>query len=377
MERPPGSIIEHFSALTDPRMDRTKLHKLIDIVTIALCGMICGADTWVDIENFGRAKEAWLRQFLELPNGIPSHDTFGDVFSRLDPEEFQRCFLNWVQAVQAATQGQVIAVDGKTARRAHDGRLGKSAIHMVSAWATQNRLVLAQVKVNDKSNEITAIPEVLRMLALSGCIVTIDAMGCQTAIARLIVEQDADYVLAVKKNQGCLHEDVQDLFAGAAEVAFREVPHTYHQTTNKDHGRIEVRQCWAISDPEYLAHVRRAHTWEKLRTVVMVRRERRIGAQSTVETAYYISSLPNDARRLLEITRTHWRIENEMHWVLDIAFREDDSRFRKDYGAQNLAVLRHIALNLLKQERTARCGVQGKRLKADWDEDYLLRVLGH
>jgi len=377
METPPSSILEHFSALTDPRMDRTKLHKLIDIVTIALCGMICGADTWVDIESFGRAKEAWLRQFLALPNGIPSHDTFGDVFSRLDPEEFQRCFLNWVQAVQDATQGQVIAVDGKTARRSHDGRLGKRAIHMVSAWATQNRLVLAQVKVNDKSNEITAIPEVLHMLALSGCIVTLDAMGCQTAIAKLIVEQGADYVLAVKKNQGCLHEDIQDLFAGAAEVDFHEVPHTYHRTINKDHGRVEVRQCWAIADPEYLAYVRRAHTWAQLHTVVMVRRERRIGAQSTVETAYYISSLPNDARRLLEITRTHWRIENEVHWVLDIAFREDDSRFRKDYGAQNLAVLRHMALNLLKQEKTAQCGIKGKRLKAGWDEAYLLRVLGH
>jgi predicted transposase YbfD/YdcC len=318
-----------------------------------------------------------LRQFLALPNGIPSHDTFGDVFARLDPEEFQRCFLNWVQAVQEATQGQVIAVDGKTARRTHDGRLGKSAIHMVSAWATQNRLVLAQVKVNAKSNEITAIPEVLHMLALSGCIVTIDAMGCQRAIAKLIVEQGADYVLAVKKNQGCLHEDIQDLFAGAAEVDFHEVPHTYHRTINKDHGRIEVRQCWAIADPEYLAYVRRAYTWAQLHTVVMARRERRIGAQSTVETAYFISSLPNDARRLLEITRTHWRIENEVHWVLDIAFREDDSRFRKDYGAQNLAVLRHMALNLLKQETTAKCGIKGKRLKAGWDEDYLLRVLGH
>ena len=245
---PTGTMAEHFSKLEDPRIDRTKRHKLLDIVATAICGVICGADNWVDIEMFGRAREEWLKGFLELPNGIPSHDTFGEVFSRLDAQQFQSCFLEWVRAVSRLTQGQVVAIDGKTLRRSHDETLGKRAIHMVSAWASANRLVLGQTKVADKSNEITAIPELLRMLELCGCIVTIDAMGCQKEIAQTIIDRDADYVLALKENQGRLHEDVRDLFEGAQEMGFAGIAYDFHETISKGHGRIETRRCWATSD---------------------------------------------------------------------------------------------------------------------------------
>jgi predicted transposase YbfD/YdcC len=370
-----GSVIEVFGGLTDPRVERTRLHELIDIVTVAVCGAICGADSWVEIEEFGRAKEAWLRQFLHLPNGIASPDTFGEVFSRLDPDEFQRCFREWVQAVYEVTGGQVIAVDGKAWRGSHERGIGKAAIYMVNAWASQNHRGLGQAKVAEHSNEITAIPALLNLLAISGCIVTIDALGCQTEIAQTIIDRGADYVLSVKENQGTLYEDVEDLFKGALEVQFRDTPHTYARTVNKGHGRIELRRCWAISEPEYLAYLRRKDEWAELHTVVMVQRERRLADQVTVETAYYISSLPNDAARLLAAVRSHWSVENSLHWVLDIAFREDSSRVRKGFGDQNFAVLRQMALNLLKQEKTASIGVKAKRLKAAWDERYLLRVL--
>jgi predicted transposase YbfD/YdcC len=371
-----GSILEHFAGLTDPRVDRTKRHKLIDIVAIALCGVICGADTWVDIALFGRAKEKWLRQFLELPNGIPSHDTFGEVFARLDPEEFERCFLGWVQAVFEVTAGQVVAVDGKTLRRSHDRTLGKAAMAMVSAWATENHLVLGQVKVDDDSNEITAIPTLLKVLALEGCIVTVDAMGCQTAIAQTIIDQGGDYVLAVKDNQGALYEDRQDLFAGAQEAAFQAVSYDYARTINKGHGRIDIRECWTIDDPEYLAYLRQGAAWKGLHTLVMVRRKRRLANQVTIDVAYYIASLPSQAGPLLDATRRHWGIENSLHWVLDSAFREDESRVRKGYSAQNLAVLRRTAVNLLRQDRSTQAGIKAKRLQAGWDENYLQWLLG-
>jgi predicted transposase YbfD/YdcC len=369
------SISQYFENLTDPRIDRTKRHKLIDIVTIALCGILCGADNWVEIAEWGEAKEGWLRSFLELPNGIPSHDTFGDVFARINPDEFQRCFGEWVQVVYELTQGQVIAIDGKALCGSADKPLGKGAIHMVSAWASANHLVLGQVKVDDKSNEITAIPELLRILDISGCIVTIDAMGCQTEIAQAIVDAHADYVLSVKKNQGRLYDDIQDLFAGAADVAYRQVPHDYVRTVEKDHGRLEIRECWTIADPEFLAYVRTVNAWADLHTVALVKRERRIDQTSTMEQAFYITSLPNSAARLLDATRQHWGIENGLHWTLDVAFGEDHSRIRLDNAAQNVAILRHMALNLLKQEKSARVGIKAKRLRAGWDDTYLLKVL--
>jgi len=376
MPKPTASIVEHFGDVTDPRIERQKLHQLLDIIVIAICAVICGADTWVDIELFGRSKLKWLKKFLELPNGIPSHDTFGRVFGLLDPVEFQTSFLHWVQAVTHITHGQVIGVDGKQLRRSHDKRLGKAAIYMVSAWASEAQVVLGQRKVAAKSNEMTAIPQLLDVLALDGCIVTIDAIGTQTKIAERIVERGADYVLAVKANQATLLDDIRFVFQEDQAHNFQAGPYTYAKTVNKGHGRLEVRECWSISAPEYLLCLRDARKWTGLKSLVMIKAERRIGQRREVKIRYYISSLATCAADFLHIIRSHWGIENRLHWELDIAFREDDSRVRKDHAPQNFAVLRHIALNLLKQEKTAQGGIKAKRLQCGWNEQYLLKVLG-
>jgi predicted transposase YbfD/YdcC len=373
-ERVP-TIVEHFADVEDPRNGRRKDHLLLDIITIAICAVICGADGWVAVEEFGKAKEKWLSSFLKLPKGIPSHDTFGRVFARVDPEQFQSGFLSWVQAISEVIEGEAVAFDGKKLRRSHDGILGKAAIHMVSAWAAANRLVLGQLKVDDKSNEITAIPALLKLLEIKGCIVTIDALGCQTEIAELIIEKEADYVLALKGNQGTLHGDVQDLFAYAQEIDFQDVTHDFHRTVDKGHGRIEIRRYWTISEPEWISYLDPNGKWKNLSSIGMVQSERRIADQVTCETRYYILSTAGDAMGFGQAVREHWGIENKVHWVLDVAFREDDCRVRKGNAAQNLAVLRHIALNLLRHEQTAKCGTQTKRLKAGWDHRYLLKVL--
>lgn len=380
MTRPPGSaIIDHFATLTDPRSDHTKRHHLLALLTIALCAVISGADEWVAMEEYGNAKRAWFETFLPFPNGIPSHDTFGRVFAALDPDAFRRCFLAWVQSAVAQTDGAVIAVDGKSVRRSHDRGAGKAAIHMVSAWASANRLVLGQVAVDEKSNEITAIPALLDVLLLEGCIVTIDAMGCQREIAARIVEKGADYVLALKENQEDIHHEAVHLFADAHATGGADYTLDSAETLDGGHGRVEVRRYWTISDAATLAHLDPEGRWAGLRAIGMVeaeRREKGSGAAGKVtrETRYSLTSL-EDAREFGRAVRAHWGIENGLHWVLDVAFREDESRARAGGSAENLVVLRHIAVNLLKQERTAKVGVKNKRLKAAWDEGYLLKVL--
>ena len=369
------SLTEHFGSLVDPRIDRTKRHNLMDIVTIALCGVIAGADSWVDVEAFGKRKVEWLRKMLDLPNGIPSHDTFGRVFAKLDAQQFERCFTEWVLAVREVLQGDVVAIDGKRVRRSHDRYIGKDAIHMVSAWASASGVALGQTRVDGRSNEITAIPRLLEMLQVEGCIVTIDAMGCQKEVASKILEERADYVLAVKRNQGRLHKDVHDLFDLARKSGFDSLDHDYHETVNAGHGRVETRRCWAVSDLDHIRYVDDGGQWPGLTTLVMVEGERLVGGMTTVESRYYISSLPNDASVLLNAVRSHWSIENQLHWSLDVTFNEDGSRVRSGNGAENFSVLRRMALNLLKAEKTTRRSLAGKRKDAAWDNDYLLKVL--
>lgn len=365
------SLIEHLSIIPDPRVTGRCDHRLVDIIVIAITAILCGADDWNSIEGFGKAKEEWFRKFLQLPSGIPSHDTFRRVFAQISPTVFQECFIEWVRDVAGTIKG-VIAIDGKTVRRSHDRVLGKKAIHMVSAWAAENSLVLGQVKTDEKSNEITAIPALLQLLDISGCIVTIDAIGCQKVIAKQIIEQEGDYVLALKGNQSGLQEAVESAFEQADSVGYKDYPVDYFETSERSRNRVETRRHWTIECDGLLEQTK---LWEGLNIIGMVECERTLNDRTTIEYRYYIGSIENNAQLLGKSVRDHWGIENKLHWRLDMGFREDESRIRKGHSAENFAVMRHFAINLLKQDKLTKLGVKNKRLKAGWDGEYRVNLL--
>lgn len=364
-------ICEYFSELTDPRRSNAR-HCLMDILVIAICSVVCGAEGWEDIEEYGRSQAEWFEQNLELPHGIPHHDTFRRVLSCLDADELTQCFLAWTQALSEHSGGEIVAIDGKTLRRSFDHAASKAAIHMVSAWANTNRLVLGQLKVDDKSNEITAIPKLLALLELKGCIVTIDAMGCQKEIAQAITDQEADYVLALKENHPTLYENVTLFLQDVKAQNLPGVDYQCEETVDADHGRIDSRTYWMTSDIEWLGA---KSSWSKLRSVGMVESRREVGDSVSVESRFYLTSLACDVGQFAKAVRQHWGVENSLHWVLDVSFREDDCRIRKGLGAQNFAVLRHIALNLLQRESSHKRGIKARRKRAGWDRKYLAKVL--
>jgi len=348
-------------------------HNLSDILLLTVLAVICGAEGWLDVERFGKAKEKLLNNFLELPNGIPSHDILGDLFARLCPDTLQACFLSWVQSMVSLSKDEIVAIDGKTLRRSFAEPGKKGAIHMVSAWATSNQLVLGQYKVDEKSNEITAIPELLKLLNLSGSIVTIDAMGCQKKISKAIRNADADYVLAVKENQKTLHDEIKTCLDAVIDKDFMIDKTNYVETTDKSHGRIETRRYWITEEVDWISGI---ENWTDLVSIgVAESRRYNISSDTTsIERRYYIASINADVELFSSAVRKHWGIENSLHWCLDVTFREDDSRIRQGFAAQNMAVARHIALNFLKKEKS-KMSIRGKRKKAGWDEDYLLKVL--
>jgi predicted transposase YbfD/YdcC len=371
--KPKHSIAEHFSDIEDIRIERGKKHKLIDIITISICAVVCGADGWIDIEMYGIARKKWLGKFLELPNGIPSHDTFSRVFSQINPDEFNKSFLSWIKGISKITAGEIIAFDGKQSRNSGDEKNGQGVINTVSAWAVSNRLVLGQKKVEGKSNEITALPELIKILDLAGCIVTIDAMGCQREIVSKIVEKDADYVIALKKNQPTLYEQVKQLFKQAIATHGKDLNMSSFNSREMNRGREEIRNYLMITD--VAERIDPLQKWEKLTSIGMVESVRVVNGKTSIETRYFISSLWNDAQKLAEAIRGHWSVENSLHWVLDVAFNEDNSRIRKDNAPANFAVLRHIAVNIIGQNKSRKLSVRSKRFLATLDEEYSNELL--
>lgn len=362
-----------FVGLTDPRLNRCKRHQLLDILILAVCATLGGANGWADIERFGKAKLDFFRRFLALPHGIPSHDTFGRVFARLDPAALLSCIQQWLAALARTVAGEVVAIDGKTLRGSFDTAAAHNPLHLVSAWATQTRLLLGQVAVASKSNEITAIPLLLELLDLHGCIVTLDAMGCQKEIVATIRDEQADYVITLKANQGTLYDDVARFFIDALEHDFAGIDHRYLKTVDNAHGRHETRHYYIVPVP---AAIQRMHGWRDLRSLGMVYAERQVGDADPVgETRFFISSLAPKVKTFARAVRSHWGIENRLHWSLDVTFAEDHSRVRKDHSAANLAMLRRLALSILQQDTSCKDSLRGKRLRAGWDEGRLLTIL--
>jgi predicted transposase YbfD/YdcC len=373
-EPTPESILEYFASLKDPRVERTKQHSLLSILILCLCAVTCGADSFVAIERYGRSKEAWLREHFDFANGIPSHDTIGRVLALLEPKALAEMFARWTTAVAEHTRGDLVAIDGKTLRRSFRHGASKTFVHMVSAWSSRNKLVLAQAKTDDKSNEIKAIPELLQLLALKGCTVTIDAAGCQRDIAKQIVEKGGNYLLAVKENQPTLHAALVELFDAALHGGPHAAELDAHETQDSAHGRKETRRCWTLPCPETIDVTA---DWSNLSTCVLIESERQVGdAAPTEEIRLFISSDKKlTAKAALSAVRSHWGIENQLHWVLDVAFCEDDCRVQASNAAANFAVLRHISLNLLKQATKAKAGIKTRRLMCGWNDDFLLDVL--
>jgi predicted transposase YbfD/YdcC len=367
-------MVEIFESLPDPRVERTKRHPLSSVMVLALFAVICGCEGWDDMARFSAMKRAWLETWLDLPNGTPSADTFRRVIAMLDPAEFHRCFVAWMSALAGGTKDKLVSIDGKTVRGTLRSALGKSALHLVSAWCAENSVVLGQVATAEKSNEITAIPELLALLDLSGATVTIDAMGCQKKIAEAIVAKSADYILALKGNQSTLEHEVQDFFAVARKNDFLDVAHSFHETVDADHGRVEVRRTWATCDTDWMLDAKK--DWKGLRTLIRVENECTKDGKTTVDHRHYISSHTTaDAEHLGKLVRGHWGIESALHWVLDVTFREDSCRIHDGHAAENFALLRKIALALFKQETSTKTSVALKKKSAGWDHTYGLKVL--
>jgi len=364
-------LLNYLTIIQDPRLDRKKLHYLKDILFLSVCASLCGCDTWEDICDFAAIREDWLRQYIELKNGIPSADTIARVFSLIDPKEFELAFRKWVSSLYLVQEsGQIIAIDGKRVKGTHGE--GKAAIHMVGAFATESGLALAQVKTADKSNEITAIPELLDALILKGCVVTLDAMGCQRAIVDKIISKQGDYVISLKGNQGTLHDDVKLFLETEKNSGFAKTKHQYYETTEKGHGRVETRRYWITDQINWLEN---RDEWRGLKTIGLVESERYIKGETSIERRFFICSIASNARQFATAVRQHWAIENNLHWQLDVTFNEDKLRARVNNAAQNLSILRRMILNTLKQDTSCKASLRRKRKRAGWSDEYLITLL--
>jgi predicted transposase YbfD/YdcC len=366
-----ATIFEHFSKIDDPRIDRKKLHNLMEIIFIAICAFICGANSWLGVEEYAITKEKWLKKFINLKNGIPSHVTFWRVFAKLTPKVFEDCFFNWIKQIAKISKGEIIAIDGKTLCGTYDSSDPHTALHMVSAWASKNDLILGQIKTEKKSNEITAIPKLLDMIDIQNATVTIDAMGCQKEIAKKIIQNKANYIFALKGNQGTMKEDIELFFQDGLKNDFKNQKYNFYSSTEKAHGRIETRNVYVINEIDW---INGRKSWDSLSTIIMVESTRELKDKKTTEHRYYISSLNNTAKQFSEDIRSHWGIEC-MHWCLDVGFREDRAVSKNPETGENMSILRRIAFNILKKDKKTKSSIENKRFKAALNEKYLEELL--